>query len=201
MPRKKETPPEGPSAEPSAGFETPAAASPAEGGAPTTAPKSAAPQPPDDLQKIRDALYLLIKRHKLTRRDLDRAVGATRGTFANVLDGKVELKVRHIAQILGVLGLDMGPFFESVFGPSAIPGAGPLAARALQKIHQTGTPIPDRLPLPTANPNPQDLRRRIAERIDEAVALVLQYQLETAPLPRWEGDGERKDEDGGGSAP
>jgi transcriptional regulator with XRE-family HTH domain len=71
----------------------------------------------DDIE-VRRALKLLealIKAHGLTKKALDQKLRKGPGYISQVLTGRLELKYRHILEILGALELDPGLFFRALF--------------------------------------------------------------------------------------
>src|ERR1700730_15301209 len=68
--------------------------------------------------EVRRALKLLealIKAHGLTKKALDQKLRKGPGYISQVLTGRLELKYRHILEILGALELDPGLFFRALF--------------------------------------------------------------------------------------
>jgi hypothetical protein len=57
----------------------------------------------------------LIRLKKVKYREVDRLLGASAGVARRILNGKIELKARHIFAILHYLGIEQKAFFRVAF--------------------------------------------------------------------------------------
>jgi hypothetical protein len=67
------------------------------------------------LARSRHLLDEILKTRKLTRRDIDRALGRVRGHTRLLLNGEIELKLHHLLAILAVARVDPMEFFDRAF--------------------------------------------------------------------------------------
>lgn len=75
-----------------------------------------------EIQRLSALLEDACHRSRRSRRDLERALGVGHGYLNHLFAGRMDLKVRHIFQILRELNLDPGPFLRDAF---ALPEAAP----------------------------------------------------------------------------
>jgi transcriptional regulator with XRE-family HTH domain len=127
----------------------------------------------DDREVLRaqKLLEALIKAHGLTKKALDERLGKGPGYTSQVLTGRMELKLRHILEILRALELEPGLFFRALFLEPENAQAPPLMERFLQSLSTIGafgvqTTSPPQLPPIDA----EELDRRIRFAIREALA-------------------------------
>jgi len=128
----------------------------------------------DDQEVLRaqKLLEALIKAHGLTKKALDERLGKGPGYTSQVLTGRMELKLRHILEILRALELAPGLFFRALFLESEnAQQAPPLMERFLQSLSSIGAfgvkaADPPQLPPIDA----EELDRRIRFAIREALA-------------------------------
>jgi transcriptional regulator with XRE-family HTH domain len=71
--------------------------------------------PSDDAGRILELLTTLIAMRGLRLRDLETSVGLSAGTLRRVLKGTIELKFRHITDLLAVLDIPTKTFFRIAF--------------------------------------------------------------------------------------
>ncbi|MDP9122643.1 MAG: hypothetical protein M3O15_14960, partial [Acidobacteriota bacterium] len=126
-------------------------------------------------EEVRRALKLLealIKAHGLTKKALDQKLEKGPGYISQVLTGRLELKYRHILEILVALDLEPGLFFRALFlEPERPTQSGKMMERfleSLQKMGYYGERIAPPPPMPAIEPD--ELDRRIRSAIQEALA-------------------------------
>jgi transcriptional regulator with XRE-family HTH domain len=92
--------------------------------------------------EVRRALKLLealIKAHGLTKKALDQKLSKGPGYISQVLTGRLELKYRHILEILGALELDPGLFFRALFlEPEKPSDSGRVMEKFLESLQKMG---------------------------------------------------------------
>lgn len=76
------------------------------------------------LSHLRD----VIEDHDLLQRDVEERVGWRRGALSRLLNGRVDLRVRHLETLLGALGVSPAEFFGHLFARPAHPMPGKAVA-------------------------------------------------------------------------
>ena len=71
--------------------------------------------PPSEADRILELLEALIVLRKIRLRDLEQDLGMSAGTLRRILNGKIELKFRHITDILAVLDIPTPTFFTIAY--------------------------------------------------------------------------------------
>jgi len=66
---------------------------------------------PDDLRSLRDLLREAIVATRLTSREVEDALGIGHGKLERLLNGKLEIRVRHILALAAILKVSPGDFF------------------------------------------------------------------------------------------
>jgi transcriptional regulator with XRE-family HTH domain len=86
----------------------------------------------DDLRRYGAALEGLLASKELTRREVEVRLGWSRGALSKLLQGKNELKVRSLLDILNAIGVAPLDFYTLVHGAAdARPAEAPIASRIL----------------------------------------------------------------------
>ena len=88
--------------------------------------------PQSEAERILELLEALIVLRKIRFRDLEQDLGMSAGTLRRVLNGKIELKFRHITDILALLDIPTRTFFKIAYDtddPAQAPGQLALAHR------------------------------------------------------------------------
>ena len=86
-----------------------------------------------ELKKATQLLATMMQLTGLTRQEVDRRLGAGRGFTSQVLTGRVELKLRHVLEILKVVDFAPSVFFRLLFPESA---ESPVGQRPELLLHQ-----------------------------------------------------------------
>jgi transcriptional regulator with XRE-family HTH domain len=68
-----------------------------------------------DLQQLRQVIDQAVQASRMLVRDVEKAMGLGHGYLNRLLDGKVEIKVRHIVGLAAVLKVPPGDFLELGF--------------------------------------------------------------------------------------
>ncbi len=79
-----------------------------------------------EVTRIRELLVQALEVNRYSIRFVERKLGATVGAKRKVLRGQSPLTVRHVLEILEVIGLPWETFFHALYPPS---GAGSLKVR------------------------------------------------------------------------
>jgi len=82
----------------------------------------------EEIQHSLDLLKRVVKSLGPTRQQLERQIGMSSGWASKVLNGEIELRVRHILTVLEVCGVEPWRFFAAAFPQ---PGSEERAAAAL----------------------------------------------------------------------
>lgn len=114
-----------------------------------------------EIEKATRLLATMMQLAGLTRQEVDRRLGAGRGFTSQVLTGRVELKLRHVLEILKVLDFAPAVFFRLLFAEPA-EGAGAQRPELLHQLFQGAGGWP------AAAPPNEDLMRLIKGAIQEA---------------------------------
>jgi transcriptional regulator with XRE-family HTH domain len=78
-------------------------------------------------------------------RAIERQLGWSAGTLSRVLQGKIELRVRHVLDLLEVLGMSAEDFFELAYQPRARSGTAQDLLGFLESRGLRGGPqLPDK---------------------------------------------------------
>lgn len=69
----------------------------------------------DEIQRALDLLKRVVKSLGPTRQQLEREIGMSSGWASKVLNGEIELRVRHILTVLEVCGVEPWRYFAAAF--------------------------------------------------------------------------------------
>jgi hypothetical protein len=93
----------------------------------------------EEIQRIAALLEEVCHRSRRSRRDLERSLGLGHGYLNHLFAGRMDLKLRHVFQILRELKLDPHQFLRDAFAPpvgdpaAAPPTAAPSAAAPAER--------------------------------------------------------------------
>jgi transcriptional regulator with XRE-family HTH domain len=103
-----------------------------------------------EVRRVSEAIGEAIRRMRTSQQVVERTMGLNKGYLSQILNGNVDLRMKHIFHVLEVLNLEPGDFFLEVYDRRNTTGSiGGLVSRAQVKY------------------DIQDLKRRVArlERI------------------------------------
>lgn len=83
-----------------------------------------------EVVRLRELLRNAIRLSGVTNRAIERHLGMSQGSLSRLLAGGIELKVKHILEIVEILGLPPGEFFRIAYPEEAQPTS---ALQAFQK--------------------------------------------------------------------
>lgn len=83
-----------------------------------------------EVARLRELLRNAIRISGVTNRKIERRLGMSQGSLSRLLAGGIELKVKHILDIVEILGLPPGHFFRIAYPEE------PQSASALQAFHK-----------------------------------------------------------------
>lgn len=105
-----------------------------------------------EMLRIAALLETLVLVRKVPIRKTEKALGLSNGYLARVFSGKIELKYRHILDILAVVGMEPRDFFELAYPEG---GRSPESSDLVHKLR----PVPE----DSAEPDTQDFEARVIE--------------------------------------
>jgi transcriptional regulator with XRE-family HTH domain len=93
----------------------------------------------DEIGRITALLSTVIKVANVTKRELEKELGASGGYLSRLLSGKMGLSVRHILLICAAIGMEPAEFFHLAYpeAPSAGEGSG-MARDILRRFQGLG---------------------------------------------------------------
>jgi transcriptional regulator with XRE-family HTH domain len=97
--------------------------------------------PPSDAGRILQLLNAMIGMRRLRLRDLEGRIGLSAGTLRRILNGTIELKFRHITDLLAVLEIPTKTFFRIAFESDDPDQAQVLLAQALRIAQPESKPV------------------------------------------------------------
>jgi hypothetical protein len=121
----------------------------------------------EEVERALKLLEALIKAHGLTKKALDVKLKKGPGYTSQVLTGRLELKYRHVLEILDALELKPGLFFRALFLEPDRPTEGPTE-RFLESLQKMGY-YEERRAAPLALIDAAELDRRIQAAIEDAL--------------------------------
>lgn len=101
----------------------------------------------DDIRRYTEVLDELIGRSRLTKADLEQRLHWAKGRVTKLLQGRYELKVRHVLSILETIEVEPLHFFDLVHR-STDPGQGSSPAESLIAAFEAKGTQPQPLHLP-----------------------------------------------------
>lgn len=117
---------------------------------------------PAELLKITSLLETLIFAKKIRIREVERRLGISNGTLARIFSGKIELKFRHILDLLDILDVQPKTFFKVAYSLSE-----PGAMKGEELLRQVqGIVLPE--PAVTAVLTRQDVEAMITDALAKA---------------------------------
>lgn len=109
-------------------------------------------------------LESVVRMAGLSARQLEEKLGYGAGTVNRLFSGKIELKLRHILLILGVIGIPPSQFFREAFPEDERPRSEPEMASRLLDLLERHTPRRPDLPASSGIAD-DELDRRILEAL------------------------------------
>jgi len=72
--------------------------------------------PDPEVHQVAEALRDAIRKAKTSQRAVERALGQSQGYLSQILNGSVDLKLKHVFEVLNVIGAEPADFFSNVYG-------------------------------------------------------------------------------------
>ncbi|HTQ78965.1 MAG TPA: helix-turn-helix transcriptional regulator [Thermoanaerobaculia bacterium] len=149
----------------------------------------------DEIERVTALLSTVIKVANITKRELEKELGASGGYLSRLLSGKMGLSVRHILLICAAIGMEPAEFFHLAYPEAPGAGEGSGMARDILRRFQglgyegKGNWSPGRGPAThPANPGAALSDEDLDERIRASLGRALR-ELVTGDLPLSEGQG------------
>jgi len=123
------------------------------------------PKTETEVTRLTSLLSSAIKFSGWKQRDIEKTLGWSSGSMSRLLSGGIELKIKHVLEICGVIGFPPARFFHAAY-PSFEEGGNDAARlqRLLEQLH----PAPEVEPEPPAKPqagtpgvDPADVERMV----------------------------------------
>jgi len=117
-----------------------------------------------EVARLTNLLASAIKFSGWKQRDIEKTLGWSSGSMSRLLSGGIELKIKHVQEICGVIGFPPARFFHAAY-PTADVGSTESARlqRLLEQLHPA-EPEPEPAP-PSAPPasavDPADVERMV----------------------------------------
>jgi transcriptional regulator with XRE-family HTH domain len=118
-----------------------------------------------EVRRLTNLLSSAIKFSGWKQRDIEKSLGWSSGSMSRLLSGGIELKIKHVQEICGVIGFPPARYFHAAY-PTAEEG-GPESAR-LQRLLEQLHPVdaePEPVPAPPPAANPAAVDQTEVERI------------------------------------
>jgi transcriptional regulator with XRE-family HTH domain len=103
-----------------------------------------------EVTRLTNLLASAIKFSGWKQRDIEKTLGWSSGSMSRLLSGGIELKIKHVQEICGVIGFPAARFFHAAY-PTADEGS-PESARLQRLLEQLHPAEPE--PEPAAAPAP-----------------------------------------------
>jgi hypothetical protein len=150
----------------------------------------------EEVRRATKLLETIMQAGGLTRKDLDRRLGAGPGYMSQLFTGRMELKLRHILAVLAALDVEPGVFFQTLYPHGRPVGDKGLMEEFLKRYPTLGlgggaASPPSRAPLTSLDPlnplNPLNYAE-LRELVEGALRSVLREggeasQSEPPPVP------------------
>ena len=103
----------------------------------------------DEIERITALLSTVIKVANVTKRELEKELGASGGYLSRLLSGKMGLSIRHILLICAAIGMQPEEFFHLAYPEAPSEGSGMAhdILRRFQGLGYEGKGAPRNLPL------------------------------------------------------
>lgn len=96
----------------------------------------------EEVIRLTNLLAAAIKFSNVTQREVERKLGLSSGSLSRLFSGGIELKVKHILDICGVIGFPPERFFQAAYPARKDSGGKPEDLR-LQRLLEQLYPAPE----------------------------------------------------------
>ncbi len=142
----------------------------------------------DEEIRALEYLAMMVRVTGRSLKEIDETLGWCRGTTSQVLKGKIQLKFRHILEILDVCEVPTAMFLENIYpnirsAGLQWPEVGDEAAEGILSEYPKATAARQRRPARTSPPDAQAMLAEIMARLPAFMALRPQRSLSTPARP------------------
>jgi len=117
----------------------------------------------EETHRLLELLRVAMRILGFTNRDVEKSLGLSYGYLSRLFSGSIELKVEHIFQILGVLGLAPAEYFHLAYPPKPSPPS--EAFNRMREILDGFGPVTREKRPPAGNLSPEELEQLISETV------------------------------------
>ena len=117
----------------------------------------------DETHRLLELLRVAMRILGFTNRDVEKALGLSYGYLSRLFSGSIELKVEHIFQILGVLGLTPAEYFHLAYPRKPSPPS--EASNRMRSILDGFGPVTREERPPSVNLSPEELEQLVTETL------------------------------------
>jgi hypothetical protein len=121
----------------------------------------------DEVQRVARLLESVVKLSRVPVREVERRAQYGAGTLSRLFSGRIELKLRHIWEVLDAVGMEPENFFQIVFRRDQ-EDSGTLAAQILAALRTHGY-RPDQTSL-VETITDEELERRIEAAVERILS-------------------------------
>lgn len=116
-----------------------------------------------EVTRLTNLLASTIKFSGWKQRDIEKSLGWSSGSMSRLLSGGIELKIKHVQEICGVIGFPPARFFHAAY-PTADEGS-PESARLQRLLEQLHPAEPEPEPAAPSPPASSTIDATEVERI------------------------------------
>ncbi len=110
-----------------------------------------------------------IRGSDVTHREIEINLGWSGGSLSRLFSVEVELKIHHVLDILGVIRLPPGEFFQIAF-PSEAASPSPVLRKLQETMRSEPAPLGEETARPTAQPSAEQMTQRLVETVRQVFA-------------------------------
>jgi transcriptional regulator with XRE-family HTH domain len=119
----------------------------------------------EETQRLLQVLRVAMRILDVSNRDIEKALGLSYGYLSRLFAGSIELKVEHIFQILGVLGLTPAEYFHFAYPRKTSPPS--EAAKRMHSILDGFGPITPEEPPPARGLSPDEMEKLVSKALQK----------------------------------
>jgi len=119
----------------------------------------------DETQRLLHVLRVSMRILDVSNRDIEKALGLSYGYLSRLFAGSIELKVEHIFQILGVLGLTPAEYFHYAYPRKPSPPS--EAFTRMRSILDGFGPITPEEPPPSGGFSPDEMEKLVSKALQK----------------------------------
>lgn len=120
----------------------------------------------EETQRLLQVLRVAMRILDVSNRDIEKALGLSYGYLSRLFSGSIELKVEHVFQILGVLGLTPAEFFHLAYPRKPSPPS--EASTRMRSILDGFGPIPrEERPPAAGDLSPDEIEKLVSQALQK----------------------------------